>query len=350
MSRWLPLMLLLLGAASGPAKTLLLLPMQGEAEKTADLAAVNDLYREAVQNAYTGSVQSPQDSAHRCGDKECALRLAAAARADEVAFSTLRRLGGKWIFSATIAQADGSGTFNQRGTAQNLEDLEAVTRRVAEALVSRKSTEQVASLDNITEKEETREPTRRRSLYAGGLSLGYLYPVGSSYAYLEEDAGAQALRKQAYGQMVKLTWLNTWEFRQDMILDFDAVWFIPHAVGGDLSLQYLLSRSDFAPFVGGGVGLHWSRGDDGADADKRDTGPALNAQAGMILFRTYDIHVLARAQYHVVFNSDLDNGPGFDVGVVYQKREGASSGWGSFWKYYLLGVLFLSVVGSLSGD
>lgn len=350
--RLLPAICLALGAVAASAKTLLLLPVQGEVDKTSDLAAVNDLYREAVQNAYPGSVKAPRDSAHQCGDKECAVKLASAAQADEAVFATLRRLGGKWIFSSTIVQADGSGTFNQRGTALNLEDLEAVTRRVGEAVVARKSLEEAATIDNVTLKEEVQEPTRRRSLYAGGLSLGYLYPVGGSYAYLEEDAGALARRKQAYNQMVRLTWLNTWEFRQNMILDFDAVWMIPHSVGGDLNLLYLLNRTDFTPFLGGGVGIHWVRGDDGAPSDKRDTGPALNLQAGMILFRTYDVHVLARTQYPVVFNTDLDHGPSFDVGVVYQRREkeGGSSGWASFWKYYLLGVVFLSIVGSLSGD
>ena len=73
----------------------------------------------------------------------------------------------------------------------------------------------------------------------------------------------------------------------------------------------------------------------------------------MILFRTYDIHVVARAQYHMVFNSDLDNGPSFDVGVVYQRREKekeSSSGWASFWKYYLLGAVFLSIVSAAAGS
>jgi hypothetical protein len=50
----------------------------------------------------------------------------------------------------------------------------------------------------------------------------------------------------------------------------------------------------------------------------------------------------------------MDNGPSFDVGVVYQRREkekeGGSSGWGSFWKYYLLGALFVSLVSTVAGS
>lgn len=356
MMRWLSLLLIFGWGAAPDARTLLLLPVQGELDKTSDLAAVNDLFREAVQNAFPGDVKMPQDSAHQCGERECALALAGAAKADEVMFSSLRRLGNKWIFSATVVDAAAGAPFTQRGTALNLEDMEAVTRRVGEAVVSRRSLEKAATIDNITQKEEEQEPTRRRSLYAGGLSLGYLYPTGGSYAYLKDNYnwsnGSTTYSEQAYRQMIKITWLNTWEFRENLILGFDLVWAAPHAIGGDLNMQYLLNRSDFTPFLGGGLGLHFVRGDDGGDSDKRNSGPALNLQGGMILFRTYDVHVIARAQYHMVFNSDLDNGPSFDVGVVYQRREKEKegSGWGSFWKYYLLGILFVSLVGSVAGS
>lgn len=351
--RWYSALLLApcLLAAPAAGETLLLLPVQGELDKIADLAAVNELYKEAVINSFQGEVKAPSDSAHQCGDKECALALARQDKTDQVIFTALRRLGGKWIFSSTRVDADGSDLFNQRGTALNLEDLEQVTRRVAEALVAGKTVEQAATIDNITLREETQEPVRRRSLYAGGISLGYLYPIGRSYAYLEDTlAGPRVAEvERAPVQMPRLAWVNTWEFRENLILDFDAVWYYPHSLGGDLSIQYLLSRADFAPFVGGGVGIHWVRGDDDAPETKTNTGPALNAQAGMILFRTYDIHVMARGHYHVVFNSDKDHGPGFDIGVTYQRKANErSSGWSSFWKFYLLGVLFVTVVSSMT--
>lgn len=351
--RWCPLLVLVPGLLAAPAaaETLLLLPVQGELDKISDLAAVNELFKEAVINSFQGEVKAPSDSAHQCGDKECALQLANAAKTDQVLFTVLRRLGGKWIFSSTRVDADGSDLFNQRGTALNLEDLEQVTRRVAEALVAGKTVEQAATIDNITLREETQEPVRRRSLYAGGISLGYLYPVGESYAWLEIDSTSRGVFRRVHSpvHMPRLAWVNTWEFRENLILDFDAVWYYPHSLGGDLSIQYLLSRADFAPFVGGGVGIHWVRGDDEAPETKTNTGPALNAQAGLILFRTYDIHVVARGQYHVVFNSDKDHGPGFDIGVVYQRKANErSSGWSSFWKFYLLGVLFVTVVSSLT--
>ena len=36
---------------------------------------------------------------------------------------------------------------------------------------------------------------------------------------------------------------------------------------------------------------------------------------GTILFRTYNINLVVRGQYHVVMNSDYDNGPALDVAL-----------------------------------
>ena len=168
------------------ARTLLVLPVTGDLEKASDASTVNELYKDALQASYPGTVKTVKDTGS-CADKECAAALAKGANADEAVYSTLKRLGSKWIFSSTIVNADGRDAFNQRGTATNLEDLEAVTKRVSDAIVARKSVDQVASLDNITAKEENSEPTRRMSLFNTGFSLGYLLPTGGTYAYLKSN-------------------------------------------------------------------------------------------------------------------------------------------------------------------
>ncbi len=341
-----------------PGKTLLLLPVQGEDGKNADIAAVNELYREAIKNGYSGTVNTPNDSASRCGEKDCAKLLAAKAGVDEVIFTTVRRLGSKWIFSSTIMDVGGGNAFNQRGTALSMEDLEPVTRRVSDALLARKPVDQVASLDNITAKEENNEPTRRKSLYTTGFSIGYLYPTDGSYSHLKYNTSNASLTEdQQYSQLIRLAWLNSWEFRENTILGFDASMAMPLDFGADINLQYLFKKTDISPFVGGGLGIHYiAAHDESADSfgfvvnesKKRNSGPTTNMQGGMIFFRTYDIHLMARAEYQVTFNSDYDNAILFDVGVVYRPKEKSESngGWMSFWKYYLIGVLVLGAIGA----
>ncbi len=342
-----------------PAKTLLYLPVTGDLEKAADVSTVNELFKDALQATYGGDVKSaPRDTGAACTDKECIAKLAEAAGADAAVFSTVKRLGSKWIFSATIYNSATKLMTNQRATAVNLEDLEAITKRVSDALMQGRTVDQVASLDNITGKEEESEPTRRRSLFNTGFSLGYLIPTAHRYAYLKDTTlfkdgcgvKANCEERQLYSQMIRLAYLNSWEFRENMSMGFDLTWAMPNVVGGDINMQYLFTRTDISPFLGAGLGIQYVVPlDDTTDSYKRNSGPAVNLQGGMVFFRTYDIHLMARAQYQVVFNQDVDQGMIYDVGVVYRPdRNSHGSGWGTFWKFYLIGALILGVVGSVS--
>jgi hypothetical protein len=343
---WKTLVLALgITALSVSAKTLLVLPVVAESEKASDLAAVNRLFRDAVQARTTDSLL-PSPRSATCSERECARALGRNAGADQVVYSSLHRLGSKLIFSATVVTVENGEGFNQRLSAVSIEDMEAVSLRMADALVLRKNTEQVASLDNITAKETDKEPERRRSLYNGGIALGYLFPMGSSFSTGEEGDLHQ------YSQMIRFTWLNTWEFRNDLALGADVAWSTPNAFGADLNLRYLFGRGDYTPFLGGGIGLHYVGDDKNGDENKRNSGPALNAQGGMMLFRTYDVNVMLRGQYQVIFNSDLDHGPAIDVGVSFRNKDkspgggGSSSGGLGMWGYAGLGLLFLMIVGA----
>lgn len=339
----------LLAASLLPAETLLLLPIAGDAETTPDITTVNRLFRDALEAGRGDGVLSPPSSP-ACETRTCALEAARAAEADAVVYSGLHRLGTRWIFSATVMTVADGESFGQRLTAASIEDMEAITRRMADALIQRKDADQVASVDNITEREDAREPERRRSLYSGGMGFGYLFPVSNSFSYNTIDQnfpGPDDTLSNTYSQIIRLTWLNTWEFRNDLALGAEAAWSIPHAVGVDLNLRYLFNRGDFTPFAGGGVGLHYVRGDEDADADRRNSGPALNAQAGMMLFRTYDVNVMLRGKYQVIFNSDVDNGFVADVGVTLRQKEagkregGLDDSLGRYWAYAAVGLIFL---------
>lgn len=324
------LLALALLAPAVSARTLLVLPVSGEGISPADLSTVTRLFRSALEERHPEAVSGGSP----CEERACALEAARGASADEVVYGSLHKLGSRWIFTAAVVKADGTGAFSQRLTALSIEDMEALTVRMADALVRRRGTEQVASLDNITGKESDKEPDRRRSLYNGGLALGYLFPVGPNDTYSGSD------------QVMRATWLNSWEFRNDLTLGADIVWAVMESFGADLNLRYQFSRNDISPFIGGGVGLHYTSG-----PGEIPTAPALNAQGGLMLFRTYDVNVMLRGQYQVIFNEHIDHGPAIDVGVSFRSKDksggGGSSGDGiGFWGYTGLGLLFLMIVGA----
>ena len=57
---------------------------------------------------------------------------------------------------------------------------------------------------------------------------------------------------------------------------------------------------------------------DNDDDEITELGTSFSIQGGVMLFRTYDINVLARARYLHIFNSYSDNG--LVVDIVFQKK------------------------------
>ena len=114
-----------------------------------------------------------------------------------------------------------------------------------------------------------------------------------------------------------------YEFKENRALLAEFIWYTgsPASFGADMSMLKYLGKDDFSPFIGGGVGIHWVSYCSGfcygdvRPEDHRRSGLALNAQGGYVLFRTYNINVIARAKYHLILNTDLDQGFTIDVGL-----------------------------------
>jgi hypothetical protein len=288
-------------AVAASAENLLLLPIAGDMDKSGDMATVNQLYRDVVESQFHGTLL-PAQSGVNCGERDCALKAARESGAGEVIYSTVSQLGSKWVFSSTLVKVRDGTAFNQRLTVLSIEDFEAVTRRMADAILNHKTIEQAATVDNVTQKEETREPERRKSLSSSGVALGYLYPTNSK-------------NFNNNGAVIRIAGVNNWELRNDLLLNAEIVWGATDAsIGADLNLDYVFGRSDYSPFAGGGLGLHYVNSADLGD-NKRFSGPALNVQGGLLLFRTYDVHVMLRGQYQVIFNDDMAQG--FSINAVF---------------------------------
>lgn len=331
LSVMLGLLALLAFPGASEARTLLLIPLKIDSVKVKDFEAIRDMYAEALGSFYSGTVKRAKQPLETCADKDCALEIMKAQGGDEVVFGAVRILGQKYFLSSSIVEADGK-IFAQQIQVANVEDFENATKRIADALINRKSLEQVANLDNITEKEENLETNRRSSFYSSGGSIGFTVPFGDSYRrYVTESTSACATfdcqditRLEKSSSVFTLGWNNWFEFKNHLALEMDFLFYSPIAIGGDANLEYLFGNGDFTPFVGGGLGAHYVFADEGLmkDNNKQNFGPAANVQAGLIMFRTYNMNVVLRGSYHVVLNEDVDNGATVDLAI--RTKVGAS--------------------------
>ena len=321
-----------------------------------DIESINTLFSEEF-NQY-GSVENLEVL---CSNNECALLQLSNGNSTYAVYTKLMKLGSKIIYTGYLLNNE--TTFSSKVTALSVEDMEAAVARLAKSLALQESIDAVVDIDNIVESEQM-EDARRQSLGRVGLSVGYMYPISNSYAirsggdydYSTDDYSSGETRYDS--QKIKFSTNYFYEFKENTALLSEITWYTgaPFSWGADLSMIKYLNKDDTSPFIGGGVGLHWVSycGDNCYDVDRPDShkrsGPTFNIQGGYVLFRTYNVNVMARARYHLILNTDIDQGFTVDIGVERKRppREHVennpmrqvATGIG----YFYLGILFLGLL------
>lgn len=276
-----------------------------------------------------GEISRFLGEAPQCYDSQCASEIGQQLGLDKAVIGSLSRLGEKIIVELRLVDvASGNVEFSDRMASGTVEDLDTVIKRLANGIASGKPSEKTVEIEAVTE-AETREPRRRKNFFTVGPKVGYLFPSGDSWG--EAD------------KLLCLNWITWYE---------TPTFFVESQVGGrwqvnkddgaidvpiDFSFFFIPVKSDFAPYLGGGVGIHWvsaKRGDVGLKdrPDKLITkdGLALNVGGGLMSFRTYDFRFVIDLRYTVIFaelgDQDTHSGISLTFGITSPRREGGSRG------------------------
>lgn len=247
----------------------------------------------------------PQDDA-ACDNAECATVAATAAGASRVVYGSLSQLGGKVILRIrALSIGKAAPDYADQIAANSEEDLDTVVRRVAETLAAGRTNADRASVDTVTD-EETLEPRRRASRSRFGLRAGFLFPDGSSYFDTDRMTSlGLVIHYETPGFLIKSTPLLSFAWRGD------TVEWTPF----DLFFARIFGLGDFAPYVGGGLGItivHLQRGyvypadpyyESGSQSE---TTLVADLGAGILALRTYDFAIDIDLRYHYVF-ADFDH-------------------------------------------
>tara|TARA_Y100001970_G_scaffold39113_1_gene48131 strand:+ start:1779 stop:2780 length:1002 start_codon:yes stop_codon:yes gene_type:complete len=288
------------------SKILVLSPYTDIDEKKLDSSDISTIYTLFV-NGLDKHISNIELSSLSCINSECALDHLSKTNNDEIIYTKIQKLGQKFIFSASIL--DNNNEFTSSATAMSIEDMDQVCLRLSKSIAFKETFEESADIENITQKEEE-EPLRRQSISRIGMGLGYLFPFS--------DTGDENISQSIY--------FGTnyyYEFKNNTALLLEFGMGMPF-FGLDLSFLKFTNIIDTSPFYGLGIGLY-----DSYDSNNRNTntynhghttqtqesssGIGLSLQGGVMLYRTYNINVIARAKYLVVTNSDIDNGLILDI-------------------------------------
>ena len=286
-----------------------------------------------------------------CTDTQCAVEIGKVLNSNYVLIGSVSKLGSTYsidcrIINVETSEALSSASFTSKSS---IDDLLNGIESIAIQLYNPSQKDFEETVETETETETSTE----KSLYRLGFSMGYLYPINNKfaervtapYSWTTNDE----IEVKNYSQIIKIGGSYYYEFPNSTSLLFEGSWSIPHSWGVDASFLKLLNSSNYSPFIGGGLGVHWVGGvGDGTD-DFKKSGATINFQTGLVLYRSYDINLLLRVQYLHIFNTMEDNGIVVDLmavkkpkpkqKVVRNNKKIANTNSGNLIYYIILGLI-----------
>lgn len=233
-----------------------------------------------------------------CNDIECAVEIGNALKADQILLCNLNALGEKIIVQYDLLElSSGQRIVADQTTAINVEDLEAVMKRVAVSILTKQSFNKNVEVGSVVGKESV-ESLRRAARYNFGIGFGYLFP---SYGY---DDDKRSFTLNAY-------------------LDYEVPDFAVGLMAGarngfaiNLYGNYLFTKTDVCPYLGTSLGFHWVAHDDFFFDDKEGDGIGLGLVGGIRLFHTYTFQLFIQGEYIMTFNDYNDKAFVFTLGIL----------------------------------
>jgi len=240
---------------------------------------------------------------NECTDQECAKEIGEKLGADEVLLCKLNPLGEKIIIQYLLVETStGKNILSEQASAINLEDLDAVLQRVALSVAKHTPFSANVEVGNVVG-QETIEPSSRASRFNFGVGFGYLFPTDG---YDDDDKS----------------------FTFNLYFDYEipdvAVGMMLGARNGvaiALYGNYLFSRTDLCPYIGGGLGFHWvyhdgSTSSNTTGSETNEDGIGLGLGAGLRILHTYDIQLFINVEYIITFNDYNDKSIVFTIGIL----------------------------------
>ncbi len=235
-----------------------------------------------------------------CEDTECAKLIGEKLEADEVLICKLNPLGEKIIVQYQLVNTlTGKNILSERATAADVEDLDAVMKRVGISVANQTPFNKNQEVGNIV-KQESIETLRQKASYNFGIGFGYLFP------------------SEGYdGDMKKSFTINAYYDYE--VKDFAVGLMLGARKGFAINIygNYLFSKTDICPYLGTSLGFHWIAHQDFFVNSKKDgDGIELGLKGGVRLFHTYNFQLFIQGEYIITFNDYNDKAFVFTIGIL----------------------------------
>ena len=168
-------------AQDSTSNKIAVLPIISNGIDLASVQTAESILRMELSNASTMNIISEKKTLtalgnEDCTDEECAKEIGEKLDAKQVLLCKLNPLGEKIIVQYILVETStGKNLLSERATAINVEDLDAVMKRVAISVAKQTSFNANPEVGNIVGQESI-ESLRQKARYNFGIGFGYLYP------------------------------------------------------------------------------------------------------------------------------------------------------------------------------
>ena len=281
-----------------------LLPLISNGIDLASVQTAESILRMELSNASTISIISEKKTLaaignEDCTDEECAKEIGEKLNAKQVLLCKLNPLGEKIIVQYILVEtATGKNILSESATAISLEDIDAVMKRVAISVAKQTPFNANTEVGNIVGQESI-ESLQRKARYNFGVGFGYLFPA------------------EGYDNDKKSFTLNA--YLDYEIQDYSVGLMAGARDGFAINLygNYLFSKTDLCPYVGGAFGFHWVAHEDFfLNQEKDGDGIEIGLNAGLRILHTYNIQLFINAEYIMTFNDYNDKAVVVTIGIL----------------------------------
>jgi len=269
------------------------MPVRGTNLTDGEKAAIGALVASAYAGQTHGRVFGPDDTgpvlAQAGTEKDAATQL----NLSEYIVIHAVKLDQRIAIDATLYNKHGSHLYQARATAMSLDDMQAVSERIAISLHRRTELEHTQTLDNVTEKEAKR-PTRTFAENVAGFRTAIVLPFAPDVDPAPMLLGQFDMRLEGRSYFI--------EFAAGLMLPSDLGddgYDDDASVGGlvgQLGASYYLTHTSVSPYVGAGISPRLVFG------DYTGAGLAVGGQLGLMFMRQAStrIYIEARLDQNVL--------------------------------------------------
>ncbi|MDD3051334.1 MAG: hypothetical protein PHR06_09330 [Candidatus Cloacimonetes bacterium] len=234
-----------------------------------------------------------------CDTFECAIAVADSINCDYALISRIIKLGEKIIFDYSLINvAEEKIVVKDNTTVDTIEDMDVVVKRIAKSVSSNQKFDQTADINTVTISEE--KSFKKRGLFnCRGITWGYLFP-NTGYNNTSRSK-LFTIAMELGSQTDKFEYGTNFAYRNGFAMDIYA--------------NHLFTKTDFCPYFGGAIGIHWIITESNYDDRKIEEGLGLTVNSGILMFHTYKNEVKLNFSYTATFEDKTNEAVFLTIGI-----------------------------------